>query len=61
MVRPNMEQIVLNNGVLLEGSTLTVRTAGRKVYLLGGGNLVNLSCAEGHPSEVLTPGLSGGV
>ena len=22
------------------------------MYLLGGGNLVNLSCAEGHPSEV---------
>lgn len=26
---------------------------GRKIYLLGEGRLVNLACAEGHPSEVM--------
>jgi adenosylhomocysteinase len=26
---------------------------GRKIYLLGQGRLVNLACAEGHPSEVM--------
>lgn len=26
---------------------------GRRIYLLGEGRLVNLSCAEGHPSEVM--------
>jgi adenosylhomocysteinase len=26
---------------------------GRKIYLLGDGRLVNLVCAEGHPSEVM--------
>ena len=25
----------------------------KAVFLLGGGNLLNLSCAEGHPSEVM--------
>ncbi|MFN3270927.1 MAG: adenosylhomocysteinase, partial [Candidatus Kapaibacteriota bacterium] len=26
---------------------------GRRIYLIGEGRLVNLSCAEGHPSEVM--------
>jgi len=26
---------------------------GRRIYLLGDGRLVNLACAEGHPSEVM--------
>ena len=38
-VRDNMEQITMPSG--------------RAVFLLGGGNLLNLSCAEGHPSEVM--------
>eukprot|EP00039_Didymoeca_costata_P020600 m.341856 g.341856 ORF g.341856 m.341856 type:complete len:435 (+) comp20607_c0_seq1:63-1367(+) len=44
-VRTNMEQITLNNG--------------KCVFLLGGGNLVNLSCAEGHPSEVMATSFLG--
>ncbi len=28
-------------------------TDGRRIYLLGEGRLVNLACAEGHPSEVM--------
>lgn len=30
-----------------------VMADGRKIYLLGEGRLVNLACAEGHPSEVM--------
>jgi len=43
--RANMEEITLNNG--------------RVVFLLGGGNLLNLSCAEGHPSEVMATSFLG--
>ena len=45
MTRPNMEEIPLANG--------------RCVNLLGGGNLVNLSCAEGHPAEVMSTSFMG--
>jgi adenosylhomocysteinase len=38
-IRPNLEEYVLKNG--------------RKLYLLAEGRLVNLSAAEGHPSEVM--------
>jgi len=38
-VRPGVTQYSLNNG--------------RRIYLLGEGRLVNLSCAEGHPPEVM--------
>jgi len=38
-IRPNVEQYTLKNG--------------RKLYLLGEGRLVNLVCAEGHPSDVM--------
>ena len=31
---------------------------GRKIYLLGEGRLVNLACAEGHPSEVMDQSFS---
>jgi len=44
-VRKNMEQITLPSG--------------KCVFLLGGGNLLNLSCAEGHPSEVMTTSFLG--
>ena len=30
-----------------------VMADGRRIYLLGDGRLVNLACAEGHPSEVM--------
>lgn len=43
--RENMEQLTLPSG--------------RSVFLLGGGNLVNLSCAEGHPSEVMATSFLG--
>ncbi|PUA34255.1 MAG: adenosylhomocysteinase [Candidatus Terraquivivens tikiterensis] len=33
--------------------TLFRMTDGRRIYLLGDGRLVNLVCAEGHPSEVM--------
>ena len=38
-IRANCEEYVLQDG--------------RRVYLLGEGRLVNLACAEGHPSEVM--------
>lgn len=38
-VRPNLEEYQLNNG--------------RKLFLLGEGRLINLTAAEGHPSEVM--------
>ena len=38
-IRPNIEQYTLKNG--------------RKLYLLGEGRLVNLVCADGHPSDVM--------
>ncbi|MCW4028155.1 MAG: adenosylhomocysteinase [Candidatus Bathyarchaeota archaeon] len=38
-MRPNMEEYTLNDG--------------RHIYLLAEGRLVNLSAAEGHPSEVM--------
>lgn len=38
-IRPNCEEYVLKNG--------------KKIYLLAKGRLVNLSAAEGHPSEVM--------
>lgn len=38
-VRPLVEEYTLRNG--------------KKVYLLGEGRLVNLACAEGHPSSVM--------
>jgi adenosylhomocysteinase len=38
-IRPNVEQYTLKNG--------------RKIYLLGEGRLVNLTCAEGHPPDVM--------
>ena len=44
-VRPNMEEITMPSG--------------RSVFLLGGGNLLNLSCAEGHPSEVMATSFLG--
>lgn len=44
-VRENMEQVTMPSG--------------RSVFLLGGGNLLNLSCAEGHPSEVMATSFLG--
>ncbi|MDJ0270551.1 MAG: adenosylhomocysteinase [Aigarchaeota archaeon] len=38
-IRPCLERYTLNDG--------------RRIYLLGEGRLVNLVCAEGHPSEVM--------
>lgn len=38
-IRPNLEEYTLDNG--------------RKIHLLAEGRLVNLSAAEGHPSEVM--------
>lgn len=38
-IRPNMDEYTLNN---------------KKIFVLGEGRLVNLSAAEGHPSEVMS-------
>ncbi|MCX6166141.1 MAG: adenosylhomocysteinase, partial [Ignavibacteriae bacterium] len=38
-IRPNYEEYILKNG--------------KKIYILAQGRLVNLSAAEGHPSEVM--------
>jgi len=38
-IRPGLEEYMLKNG--------------KRLYLLGEGRLVNLACAEGHPSEVM--------
>lgn len=43
--RPNMEEVPVGGGKTLN--------------LLGGGNLVNLSCAEGHPAEVMSTSFMG--
>lgn len=43
--RPNVEEITVRGGKVLN--------------LLGGGNLVNLSCAEGHPAEVMSTSFMG--
>jgi adenosylhomocysteinase len=39
LIKPNVEEYVLKNG--------------RRLYVLAQGRLVNLACAEGHPSEVM--------
>merc|ERR1712032_1295358 len=44
-VRPGLRQLDLNTG--------------RCVFVLGGCNLVNLACAEGHPSEVMVTSFMG--
>jgi len=43
--RPGMEQLDMPNG--------------RAIFVLGGCNLVNLACAEGHPSEVMVTSFMG--
>eukprot|EP01065_Artemidia_motanka_P053369 TRINITY_DN9883_c0_g1_i1.p1 TRINITY_DN9883_c0_g1~~TRINITY_DN9883_c0_g1_i1.p1 ORF type:complete len:457 (+),score=144.95 TRINITY_DN9883_c0_g1_i1:111-1373(+) len=43
-VRPNMDEYILD---------------GKRLITLGGCNLVNLSCAEGHPSEVMATSFLG--
>ena len=43
-IRPSMDEYVLN---------------GRKLFVLGEGRLINLSAAEGHPSEVMSTSFCG--
>ena len=50
-VRPGCERIEISS----DGSG----EHGNHVYLLGGGNLVNLACGEGHPSEVMATSFLG--
>merc|ERR1711933_563853 len=45
MIRPNMEEITIKGG--------------KVIHLLGGGNLITLSCAEGHPCEVMSTSFMG--
>jgi len=49
----DLEAIAISKKDLRECVTEYVLPNGRRLYLLGRGRLVNLVCAEGHPSEVM--------
>lgn len=50
---PALEKLSTEKRVLRENLEEYSLKDGRKVYLLGEGRLVNLACAEGHPSIVM--------
>jgi adenosylhomocysteinase len=49
----DLESIAIEKRDIRECVTEYVLPNGRKLYLLGKGRLVNLVCAEGHPSEIM--------
>lgn len=49
----DLESIAVSRRELRECITEYTLPNGRRLYLLGRGRLVNLVCAEGHPSEVM--------
>ncbi|ADM26856.1 adenosylhomocysteinase [Ignisphaera aggregans DSM 17230] len=49
----DLEAMAISKRDLRECVTEYVLPNGRRLYLLGRGRLVNLVCAEGHPSEVM--------
>ncbi len=49
----DLEAIAISKRDLRECVTEYLLPNGRRLYLLGRGRLVNLVCAEGHPSEVM--------
>ncbi len=49
----DLEELSVSKKEIRENVTQHVLKNGRKVNLLGGGRLVNLSCAEGHPAVVM--------
>ncbi len=50
---PDLEELAVSKREVRPGVTEYTLRNGRKLYLLGEGRLVNLVCAEGHPSEVM--------
>lgn len=51
--KSDLEAIALEKRKLSDRVTMYKTFDGRRIYLLGEGRLVNLVCAEGHPSEVM--------
>lgn len=49
----DLEDLSVSKKEIRENVTQHVLKNGRKINLLGGGRLVNLSCAEGHPAIVM--------
>ncbi len=50
---PDLEELAVSKRQVRPGVTEYVLKNGKRVYLLAEGRLVNLVCAEGHPSEVM--------
>jgi len=50
---PELEALAVSRRTIRENCEEYVLEDGRRIYLLGQGRLVNLACAEGHPSEVM--------
>ncbi|NPB00114.1 MAG: adenosylhomocysteinase [Crenarchaeota archaeon] len=50
---PDIEELAVSKREIRPGVTEYTLRNGRRIYLLAEGRLVNLACAEGHPSEVM--------
>ncbi len=50
---PDLEELAVSKREIRPGVTEYTLRNGKKLYLLAEGRLVNLACAEGHPSEVM--------
>lgn len=50
---PELEARAKSKRTIRDNCQEFVMQDGRRIYLLGEGRLVNLACAEGHPSEVM--------
>ncbi len=50
---PDIEELAVSKREIRPGVTEYVLKNGKRIYLLAEGRLVNLACAEGHPSEVM--------
>jgi adenosylhomocysteinase len=50
---PELEKMAVARRIIREGLEEFELKNGRKLYLLGEGRLINLTAAEGHPSEVM--------
>jgi len=50
---PGMEKNSIRKRNIREGLDEYTLKSGKRIYLLGEGRLVNLACAEGHPSSVM--------
>ena len=50
---PDLEELAVSKREIRSGITEYILKNGKRIYLLAEGRLVNLACAEGHPSEVM--------